>query len=98
MTFLLQRLEREEPPAFLVKSELILLSPSYRGVVRLLARHFGVSDTTVSAIRRGKVHSIPGLPVPGSRSELEQFLDFVSPEALTGCWLWTGCTLKNGYG
>lgn len=28
----------------------------------------------------------------------ERFLQFVSPEALTGCWLWTGSTRGKGYG
>src|SRR5206468_11301567 len=41
-----------EPAADREDVEVILLSPSYRGVVRLLPRHFGVSDTAVSAIRR----------------------------------------------
>lgn len=27
-----------------------------------------------------------------------RFLAFVSPEPMTGCWLWTGCVCKSGYG
>src|SRR5574340_407485 len=32
------------------------------------------------------------------RSLLERFFDKVSPEALTGCWLWTGAVKELGYG
>jgi len=28
----------------------------------------------------------------------ERFMQKVSPEALTGCWLWTGATMHFGYG
>ncbi len=31
------------------------------------------------------------------REPIERFMDFVSPEPNTGCWLWTGYT-DNGYG
>lgn len=29
---------------------------------------------------------------------IERFMDRVSPEPNSGCWLWTGATLSNGYG
>lgn len=29
---------------------------------------------------------------------VERFMDKVSPEALTGCWLWTGALANDGYG
>lgn len=29
---------------------------------------------------------------------LARFLKFVSPEPTSGCWLWTGCANKLGYG
>ncbi len=35
---------------------------------------------------------------PVRRPILDRFLDFVSPEPNTGCWLWTGATSKCGYG
>lgn len=28
----------------------------------------------------------------------ERFWDKVIPEPMSGCWLWTGATLQNGYG
>lgn len=28
----------------------------------------------------------------------ERFWDKVVPEPMSGCWLWTGATLQNGYG
>jgi len=31
------------------------------------------------------------------RSIKERFMEKVSPEALTGCWLWTGSYTSNGY-
>lgn len=33
-----------------------------------------------------------------SASDIERFMKFVSPEALTGCWLWTGAADHHGYG
>lgn len=40
-----------------------------------------------------------GRNVPGSvqRPLLERFMAFVSPEPMSGCWLWTGAE-RNGYG
>lgn len=32
------------------------------------------------------------------RSAIERFMDKVSPEPNTGCWLWTGACGGNGYG
>lgn len=29
---------------------------------------------------------------------IDRFMEKVSPEALTGCWLWTGAVDQNGYG
>lgn len=29
---------------------------------------------------------------------VERFFSYVSPEPNTGCWLWAGCSDKNGYG
>ena len=29
---------------------------------------------------------------------VERFMDKVSPEPNSGCWLWTGCCISSGYG
>jgi hypothetical protein len=29
---------------------------------------------------------------------IDKFMSYVSPEALTGCWLWTGGVHRQGYG
>src|SRR5574340_590014 len=41
---------------------------------------------------------MPRKPGEIQRSLLERFFDKVSPEALTGCWLWTGAVKELGYG
>jgi hypothetical protein len=33
-----------------------------------------------------------------TQKDIERFMKFVSPEALTGCWLWFGASDKYGYG
>ena len=35
---------------------------------------------------------------PRARQPWERFLEMVSPEPNTGCWLWTGATVLQGYG
>jgi hypothetical protein len=32
------------------------------------------------------------------RSAVDRFMDFVSPEPNTGCWLWAGAVQRDGYG
>lgn len=32
------------------------------------------------------------------RPPIERFMDYVSPEPITGCWLWSGALANGGYG
>jgi len=36
--------------------------------------------------------------MPAPRQAIESFLDLISPEPNTGCWLWIGCWDRCGYG
>jgi len=29
---------------------------------------------------------------------MNRFMSYVSPEPMSGCWLWTGCNVHDGYG
>lgn len=58
---------------------------------RDVAAAFGIHQATVSEIVTGKIHRY-------RPSEEERFLDHVSPEPTSGCWLWTGSTMSVGYG
>src|SRR5690348_10028456 len=35
---------------------------------------------------------------PKPKPLMDRFMAFVCPEAITGCWLWTGATHRFGYG
>jgi hypothetical protein len=35
--------------------------------------------------------------IPLSKSAIKRFYDKVSPEPMSGCWLWTGATFVDGY-
>ncbi len=38
------------------------------------------------------------MPGPKRRSLVERFMEFVMPEPMSGCWLWTGDCYSVGYG
>ena len=35
---------------------------------------------------------------PAPKSIIDRFMAFVSPEAITGCWIWSGHISRDGYG
>jgi hypothetical protein len=62
---------------------------------RVVGDRLGVSSSAVlNAPRRA---GITARQRPG-RSEEDRFWDLVSPEPMSGCWLWTGNLDNKGYG
>lgn len=61
---------------------------------REVARRFGVSECTVSDV----VRCVRWVAADGRAKDLERFMEKVTPEPNTGCWLWTGAVRSNGYG
>lgn len=53
------------------------------------------------AIRRGQDRpgsQRGGHPLMREQSTIDRFMRHVSPEPNSGCWLWTGCAVGDGYG
>ncbi len=58
----------------------------------------GERFTDGNQLRRGAVLSCGCWKTPSAASDVERFLRLVTPEPMSGCWLWAGNINRDGYG